>query len=343
MVAAKRRRNTVAADMPAIGDDMAAAGEDVAHRTVAGGKDPGVDELIALAADERGMRVVEDDDVGGLADGERSGSEAQRLGAAAARGVEQVPAGRGADGAEPVALPLAQALAVFQRAQLLVEGDAHVAVGADGEAAAGGGKARRLEDAVAEIGLGDRAQAGNGAGCARRALSSGVMCVQWIRHQRASTCMLSSSHCTGRAPDQATHSSTSRICSAAWMWMGPAGPALDQRAQLGGIDGAQRMRRDAERGAVEPGDVAPARLDQPREAVEVGQEARLPRRGRLAAAAAVGIEGRQQRQADAARLGRGDDAAAGLGRDRRSACRRARCAGSGTRRRVVKPDSSIST
>ncbi len=95
---------------------------------------------------------------------------------------------------------------------------------------------------------------------------------------------------------------------------GAGGPLLDERTQLRSIDGAQRMRRDAEGRAFEPTDMALAGLQQAPEAVEVEQEACLPGRGRLAAAAAVGIEGGQQRQPDAAHFCGGDDAAAGLRR-----------------------------
>ncbi len=205
---------------------------------------------------------------------------------------------------------------------------------ADGEAAAGGGKARRLEDAVAEIGFGDGAQAGDGAGFGQAPRSRpAVMCVQWIRHQRASRLMLSSSHCTGRAPDQATQSSTSRACSAACMWMGPAAhrstsarssDASTARSECGAMPRVAPSSRSTWR-----------RLDvqQAPEAVEVEQEARLSRRGRLAAAAAVGIEGRQQRKSDAARFRGRHDAAAGLRRVGIMRAVRARCAGSGTRRR----------
>ena len=188
-----------------------------------------------------------------------------------------------AGGPQAVALALAQALAVLERAQLLAQRDAHVAVRADGEAAAGLQEARRLEDAVAEVGLGDGAQAGHGAGAGERAASPhGVMCVQWIRHQRSSTCMLSSSHSTGGAPDQAMHSSTSAVCSAAWMWMGPDGhSSRTSVVQLRRIDRAQRMRGDAEHRRRRRGRRA-VRLafDQTPEAVEVGQKARLARLGR---------------------------------------------------------------
>ena len=314
MVAAKRRRISSRRTCRPLGDDCWPPANTSRTAPSPAAKIHEFDELIAIAADERGMRVVEDDDVGRLADGERAGGEAQGLGAAAAGGVEQVPAGGGADGAEPVALLLAQALAVFERAQLLVEGDAHVAVGADGEAAAGGGKARRLEDAVAEIGFGDGAQAGDGAGLrkARALVGRHVRAVDQAPARVDVHVVEQPLHGARAGPgDAVLH--LARLLGGVDV-DGAGGPSLDERAQLGGIDGAQRMRRDAEGGAGEPIDVAAARLQEPREAVEIEQEARLPRRGRLAAAAAVGIEGRQQRQADAARLGGGDDAAAGLGR-----------------------------
>ena len=56
---------------------------------------------------------------------------------------------------------------------------------------------------------------------ASAAHSAAFICVAWIRHQRASTGALSSSHCTGRAPVAARHSATSFACSAAWMCIGP--------------------------------------------------------------------------------------------------------------------------
>jgi hypothetical protein len=46
--------------------------------------------------------------------------------------------------------------------------------------------------------------------------------VAWTRHQRLSTGALFISQRTGRAPVAARQSSTSWVCSAMWMWMGPA-------------------------------------------------------------------------------------------------------------------------
>ena len=104
-----------------------------------------------------------------------------------------------------------------------------------------------VEDAVAEAAFGERAQARDRAGIARaRSVSSSVMCVAWIRHQRASIAALSSSHCTGRAPSAAMQSSTSLVCSAAWICTGTLRRSRRHRAQLLGRHRAQRMRRDAE-------------------------------------------------------------------------------------------------
>ena len=89
------------------------------------------------------------------------------------------------------------------------------------------------ERAVAEIGFGDGAKPGDcAASRPMLSVSASVMCVAWIRHQRRSTSALASSHSTGRAPDQATQSSTSFICSATWMWIGPPRPARRPRAVL---------------------------------------------------------------------------------------------------------------
>ena len=60
---------------------------------------------------------------------------------------------------------------------------------------------------------------------AKATISPGVVWVAWIRHQRSSSAAFSSSHSTGRRPSAATQSSTSRTCSAAWMWIGPSGVA----------------------------------------------------------------------------------------------------------------------
>ena len=65
--------------------------------------------------------------------------------------------------------------------------------------------------------------------------------------------------------------------------------------------GAQRVRRNADHRAVEPGDGGPATLKQAGEAVDRVQEAGLARAGWGIAEIAVGIEDGQQREADPGR------------------------------------------
>ena len=57
------------------------------------------------------------------------------------------------------------------------ERDLHIRIRADAEMAALTDEVRRVENTVAEIGLGDRAKARDGAAAASRRVSSGVMCV----------------------------------------------------------------------------------------------------------------------------------------------------------------------
>jgi hypothetical protein len=84
---------------------------------------------------------------------------------------------------------------------------------------------------------------------------------------------LSSSHSTGRAPDQARQSSTSFTCSATWMWIGPP-PASGIIAQFAGRHGAQAVRRDAD-DCDSMRERPCARLQQPRETIHVVDEAAL--------------------------------------------------------------------
>ena len=61
-------------------------------------------------------------------------------------------------------------------------------------------------------------------------ISCAVVWVAWITHQRGSSPALSRSHSTGRRPSAAMQSSTSFVCSAAWMWIGPSGAPRTRRA-----------------------------------------------------------------------------------------------------------------
>ena len=92
---------------------------------------------------------------------------------------------------------------------------------------------------------------------ASAAVSRSVMCVACTMHQRESACACVSSHSTGRMRVAAKQSSTSRVCSAAWIWIGAAGPA--SRTDLSELfrgDGAQAVRSDPEHVAMFGGTLA---------------------------------------------------------------------------------------
>ena len=80
-------------------------------------------------------------------------------------------------------------------------------------------------------------------------VSSAVMCVAWIRHQRSSTNAWSNRNSTGRIPVAAMQSSTSRCCSATWMWIGVVlVDAADERPDFVRRRSAQRVYGEAKHG-----------------------------------------------------------------------------------------------
>ena len=181
---------------------------------------------------------------------------------------------------------------------------------------------RAVEDAVAEVRLGDRAEPGDragtgeAAGLVRRSSgwrgsgTSAGRCRWW-----------SSRNSTGRAPSQAGDlRPPPATCSAAWMCSGPSGSAAHERRELVGRGGAKRMRRDAERRR------RPAQCRRASASRAARKPSRsLPKRSwppaeRLRAGAAVAVEHRQQRQPDAGRrrpprrCGAASSAGVGIGR-----------------------------
>ena len=117
------------------------------------------------------------------------------------------------------------------------------------------------------------------------------------------------------------------------MCIGPAGQRSAIQRRSSERDGAQRMRRDAERRVGQAGDRPRARLDQALEAVAIVEEPALPRHRRRAAEIALCVVDRQQGQPDAGLGRRGRDALRRLGDVGVGAPVRAHDAGSGTRRR----------
>ena len=248
------------------------------------------------------MIVVEQHDVGARADGERADRPLQRLRARGQRAGVQPSSGRlPLRQRHDVAGAVRQPLPVFQLPQLGGSVDLDVRIGADAEAAAGREIGGAVEDAVAERRFGQRAETDHRAARPPTPRSPpSVVWVAWITHQRSSSAALSSSHSTGRRPSAATQSSTSRICSAAWIWIGPSGVAAADRPQrLRASPRAANAARCRRALAATSATDARARCDQIEEALGIVDEAALAGGRRRAAEAAIGVERRQQREADA--------------------------------------------
>lgn len=96
------------------------------------------------------------------------------------------------------------------------------------------------------------------------------------------------------------------------MWIGPPPASRGIFASSEG-ETARRLRRHADDRAVHSGGHVAAPSDQIGEPVQIGDEPPLAVRGRLTAEPGVGVEDRQQRQADARRLGRRGHARRDLG------------------------------
>ena len=154
---------------------------------VAGREDPAVEQLVVVERRQRRVVAVDGDEVGerARARSRRRPRPSARAPPASAPRVERARRPRRRARPARCAPVRRQALAVLEAAQLLGERDADVRVRADPERAAGREVGRAVEDAVAEVGLGDRAEPGDRAGARRAARSRpAVICVAWIRHQR---------------------------------------------------------------------------------------------------------------------------------------------------------------
>ena len=84
-------------------------------------------------------------------------------------------------------------------------------------------------------------------------------------------------------PDQARQSSTSLVCSAMWMWIGPPSARGRIACELRGCDGAQAVRCDADHRVRQVAIAPRASLEQPRVSVDGRHETALARAGRGAA------------------------------------------------------------
>ena len=198
------------------------------------GEDPGIEDRVAGFAGNRRMRSIQRNEAGGVAGSNAGRPATKRLVAAGKRSVEQRAAVRAAGRRQHIALAVEKALRIFELPQARPAcRSAHSNPNRCRNCPPCVNELAGRESAVAEIGFRDRAETGDRARLSPSCeVSASVMWVAWMRHHAASTAALASSHSTGRAPDQATQSSTSRVCSATWIWIGPVPASSRRRPQV---------------------------------------------------------------------------------------------------------------
>jgi len=258
---------------------------------------------------EQGVGAVQHDEIGAPALGDGAHGLADGLGAAGRGfGVEVLADGRAIRMGEAVALLGRQALAVFEPAQFLDRAQRDMAVGADGDASAEG---LGREAPVAQVRLGGGAQANNRP-APREPIEFGLGDVRGV--DQAPACI------DREAFEQPLHRPLA----------GPGQAVVDLALLLGDVDvhghvgrytgqrrvdlrrsdRAQRVQGDARIGAGALFRRGRERVVERQERVDALDEAFLPGGRRLATEAGVAIQHRQQADADAGRLRRGEHALA---------------------------------
>ncbi len=213
-----------------------------------------------------------------------------------------------------VAGAAAEALGVFQGSQLVRGRDQDIGIAADGEDAACVQIAGRRKDPVAEIGLRDGAEPRH---CATGGQGGGLRLHQVCRVDQAPATV------SPRFVQQPFHRPAARPRQAVIHLPHLLG-GMDVHRRLGRQPGhdrqllrrhsAQGVRRDPDHRVRQACASLAGRLVQPRKAVGIVDESALARAGRGAAEAAVGIEHRQQGQADTRRRRRRGNAPRQFGR-----------------------------
>ena len=119
--------------MSAVGHDLVAAREDVANRCVVSGKDPRVEGIILISANQRFVIGVEHDDVSPRTGQECADAPPARRRAAAPGTVQKGVGGRAMMGAScHVSRPGPEPLAIFEHPKFAGRAAAHVRIGPDG-------------------------------------------------------------------------------------------------------------------------------------------------------------------------------------------------------------------
>ena len=145
-------------DVVAVLDHVGTTDEHVPHQRIAAGEDPGVERRILGPACQQRVVGIEHGDVEAVAGGDRANGLTHRARPTLQRGVIKGASGGPARPArQRIAGQVAQALGIFEHAQVFGGRDGDVAVGADGDGPALRHELHRRENAVAQIGLGRRA------------------------------------------------------------------------------------------------------------------------------------------------------------------------------------------
>ena len=327
--------------MSAVAHDEVPRDQHIAHGDCARAENRGVENVRRALHRQCRIVVVQDHEIGAASRRDRADRLRQRLSAAARGAQPQRRAHRqAAVVGQHVAAARVQTLRPLEHAQLLERRDHRVGIAADPEAASCREVPRPRETCRRRDRPRSSARGPPTAPLAASAsISRSVMCVACTMHQRRSTPACDTSHSTGRMRVAARHSSTSRVCSAAWMWTGAsAGTRRTICAQLLGRHRAQAVRRDAEHVAI--GRTSAKRVDERCERRDAVNEASLSlhrraiRRIRHVHRTPAAASGRCPCRLAAARC------ASRAPPDRRKACPRRRGARSGIRRRRRNPPSA---
>ncbi len=302
---AKTLTDRIAAIMVAALHQLLPAHPDTIDRRLARRENPGVEDPVAETPFECGVITGERHDVGRGADRNPRPALAERLRAAGhCRVVERSPGGL-VRTAHAIARAVAKTLRIFKLAKLRRRIDQHVGIGADTERPARLQEQPAVEHAVTEIGLGDRAQADRRAarGERRRLRIRHVRGVDQAP-ARVDIGVVEKPFHRALSEDRERGFDLLHLLRRVDMERRAARRECGEPFQLFRRDGAQAVRGHADIGAIESISRRAACGEEAGKAVAIAHEAPLTCVRRRAAEIRVRIEDREQRHADAGRVGR---------------------------------------
>ena len=209
---------------------------------------------------------------------------------------------------DDIAQPVLQTLGILELAEFIGDTDLNVGIRADAKVPAGVEKGRGGENAVAEVRFRDGAEPGGRAALSQAA--NFVFChVGGVDQSPARInrgVIQQPLHRPRAGPGEAI---LNLFCLLGRMNVDrPADAHGGQRREFLGRDGPETVRGDAERGAGQRRDSRLASGQQFLKTINITNETTLPVRGRSSAKSRMGVEHRQQCQADSGVVRRGGDA-----------------------------------